>query len=80
MWFISKKKRSKINPNIREASNQIIEIFEEKLEELDITLPDKDRSLNVDEARIYGTNYYDLEDRISEFLNTNKKQLLKYVN
>ena len=49
----------------------IIDIFEELLDELDITLPDKWREGEEDEARIFGDAYYELEDKIVERLKRN---------
>ena len=46
----------------------IIGIFEELLDELDITLPDKWRADEEDEARIFGETYYELENKIVERL------------
>ena len=46
----------------------IIDIFEELLDELDITLPDKWRADEEDEARIFGETYYELENKIIERL------------
>lgn len=46
----------------------IIDIFEELLDELDITLPDKWRADEEDEARIFGETYYELENKIVERL------------
>ena len=78
MGFISKKKKN-VNCTVNEFLSQILEIFEEKLEELDITLPDRSGKENLDEARIYGSNYYDLEDKIIYFISINKKQLSKVI-
>lgn len=49
----------------------IIDIFEELLDELDITLPDKWRADEEDEARIFGDTYYELENKIVERLRRN---------
>lgn len=49
----------------------IIDIFEELLDELDITLPDKWRADEEDEARIFGETYYELENKIVERLRKN---------
>lgn len=46
----------------------IIDIFEELLDELDITLPDKWRDGEEDEARIFGDTYFELENKIVERL------------
>lgn len=46
----------------------IIDIFEELLNRLDITLPDKWREGEEDETRIFGDVYYELENKIVERL------------
>lgn len=72
MGFISKR-RIKTCKTDEEVAAQILEIFEEKLDELDISLPDKDREGNEDEARIFGSTYYDLESDVAEFISMNKR-------
>jgi hypothetical protein len=42
----------------------IIECFEELLDEKDISIPSEDRYGDDDEARIYGSEYYELEEKI----------------
>lgn len=69
--FKTKKQRK----TEQEFAAEILEIFEEKLEELNVTLPNSNREGKEDEARIFGSDYYDLEDRIAEFIRMNKKQL-----
>lgn len=54
--------------NIINLADDIIDIFEELLDRLDITLPDKWREGEEDEARIFGDTYYELEDKIIERL------------
>ena len=46
----------------------IIDIFEELLDRLDISLPDKWREGEENEARIFGDAYYELENKIVERL------------
>lgn len=43
---------------------EIIECFEELLEEKGISIPSEDRCGDDEEARIYGSEYYDLEEKI----------------
>lgn len=51
-----------------------MDVFEEFLEEHGITIPcededeEKDRKEDECSARIYGSEYYELESRIQEFL------------
>ncbi len=68
-----KKFRTKKRNIYRNFASGILEIFEEKLEELNISLPDNQREGKQEEARIYGENYYDLLDEISDFIRLNKR-------
>ena len=54
--------------NMINTADDIIDIFEELLDRLDITLPDKWRKGEEDEARIFGDAYYELENKIVERL------------
>ena len=54
--------------NLTNTADDLIDIFEELLDRLDITLPDKWREGEEDEARIFGDTYYELEDKIVERL------------
>lgn len=56
------------NENLTNTADDIIDIFEELLDKLNITLPDKWRSGEEDEARIFGDTYYELENKIVERL------------
>lgn len=55
----------------RNVAISIISVFEDLLDENDITIPDKFRSEEEgsDEARIFGDTYYNLEDKITDLLN-----------
>ena len=57
--------------NLTNIADDIIDIFEELLDGLDITLPDKWRDGEEDEARIFGDTYYELENKIVERLKRN---------
>lgn len=57
--------------NLTDTADDIIDIFEELLDRLDITLPDKWREGEEDEARIFGDTYYELENKIVERLKKN---------
>lgn len=52
----------------REIAIMILQVFENKLEELDVSLPDKERTGMLEESRIYGQTYYELEDLITNIL------------
>lgn len=51
---------------------KIIDTFEELLNSKGIKLPCKDRENNSDEACIYGEDYYNLEDAITQILKERK--------
>ena len=57
----------------REIAIQILDLFEDLLADNGIYIPDDDREGDEDEACIYGTTYYDLEDDICDILQ-------KYIN
>ena len=57
--------------NLTNTAADIIDIFEELLDRLDITIPDKWREGEEDEARIFGDTYYELENKIVERLRKN---------
>ena len=54
--------------NLTDIADDIIDIFEELLDRLNITIPDKWREGEEDEARIFGDTYYELEDKIAKRL------------
>ena len=54
--------------NLINTAADLIDIFEELLDRLDITLPDQWREGEEDEARIFGDAYYELENKIVERL------------
>lgn len=58
---------------ITELACDIIDIFEELLDKFDITLPDKWREGEEDEARIFGDTYSTLELNIIERLKRDMK-------
>ncbi|MBS6252682.1 MAG: hypothetical protein ACLSW4_02545 [Clostridia bacterium] len=71
MGFISKKKKNNIfhKRNIeREFASEIVEIFEEKLEELDITLPNIKANVRKE-----------LISEIEDFIYINKRVLSKKI-
>ena len=61
--------------NLTNTADDIIDIFEELLDRLDITLPDKWREGEEYEARIFGDTYYALESKIVERLRKEEKSL-----
>lgn len=61
---------------LREYSVDICELFEDLLEEHDITIPDEDREGRPEEARLYGTTYADLEYKVLDILNDFMNELL----
>lgn len=72
-WYEELNKREEeeamnTNDNLTNTADDIIDIFEELLDRLDITLSDKWREGEEDEARIFGDTYYELENKIVERL------------
>ena len=63
---------------LREYSVDICELFEDLLDENDITIPDDEREWEPDEARLYGTTYADLEYKVLNILNELMNDLLKH--
>ena len=59
--------------NLIDTADDIIDIFEELLDRLDITLPDEWREGEEDEARIFGDTYYEFENKIVERLRKEAK-------
>jgi hypothetical protein len=52
----------------RELAVEILDEFEEMLDSKGITIPSSDRQGAPDEARIFGSEYYALEDAVVEIL------------
>ena len=63
---------------LREYSVDICELFEDLLEDNDITIPDEEREGEPNEARLYGTTYADLEYGVLNILNELINDLLKH--
>ena len=63
---------------LREYSVDICELFEDLLEEHDITIPDEDREGRPEEARLYGNTYADLEYKVLNILNEFMNDLIKH--
>jgi hypothetical protein len=69
----------------RELAVEILDEFEELLDSKDITIPSKDREGSPDEARLYGSEYYALEDAVVNILKRrsafeNKDTILEALN
>lgn len=62
----------KLDEKLINTAADIIDIFEELLDKLDITLPDKWRNGEENEARIFGDTYFELENKIVERLEREK--------
>ena len=63
-----KKQPKQLDIN-KEKAIEIIDEFEDLLVVNDIKIPNADREGNEDEACIYGSDYYNLEESIIEILN-----------
>ena len=53
---------------VRNYSADICDIFEELLDRYNITIPSKDRVGDIEEARLFGTEYAEIEDNITDIL------------
>lgn len=82
MGFISKRKKNNILSNTsieRELASEIVEIFEEKLEELNVTLPGLICDNEDREARIKSKVKKELISEIEDFIYANKKTLFNKI-
>ena len=57
--------------HLNKTANDIVDIFDELLDSLDITLPDEQRKGKEDGSRIFGDTYYELKNKIVERLRRN---------
>lgn len=53
---------------LRQFSADICEVFEDLLDKHNITIPDKNREGDETEARLYGDEYSDTEDYVTQIL------------
>lgn len=82
MGFISKRKKNNILSNTsieREFASEIVEIFEEKLEELKVTLPGLICDSEDRDARIKSKVKQELISEIEDFIYANKKTLFNKI-
>lgn len=81
MGFISKKKKviNDYNYIDKDFASEIVEIFEEKLDELNITLPGIIVDNEDKEGRIKKKLRNELISEIEDFIYSNKKKLVKKV-
>lgn len=77
MKLISKIKTMKRNSLENEFASEIVEIFEEKLEDLKVTLPGNIESEADKESRIKSKVRKELICSVEEFIYLNKNKLLK---
>ena len=54
----------------------ILDLFENLLEEKDIDIPSDDREYDSGEARLFGTEYYEMEDAIIRLLEKFKNEVI----
>jgi CRISPR/Cas system CMR-associated protein Cmr3 (group 5 of RAMP superfamily) len=52
----------------RRIAIRILDEFEDLLDEKNVTIPSSDREGREEEARLYGSEYYRLEDAITKIL------------
>lgn len=66
-----------INKLEQEYAWAILECFEDLLDEKEIDIPSDDREGKDEEARLYGMEYFDLEDKIIGLLKSFRNELNK---
>ena len=64
----------------REWAIDILECFEELLDEKGSDIPSDDRNGDDGEARLYGCEYFDLEDQVMDILNRFESAILKSLD
>lgn len=81
MGFISKKRKSifKNKCKDKEFASEIVEIFEEKLSDFNVTLPGITEQEEDNNLRIRSKVKNDLICEIEDFISANKSKLLKKV-
>ena len=82
MGFISKKEKSSIDTTAsidKDLVSEIVEIFEEKLNELDVTLPEVATNEQDKNIRINSKVRNELIYEIEELIYSNKNKLMKKV-
>lgn len=82
MGFISKKEKSSIDTTSsidKDLVSEIVEIFEEKLNELDVTLPEVATNEQDKNVRINSKVRNELIYEIEELIYSNKNKLMKKV-
>lgn len=55
----------------------ILDLFEDLLDEKEINIPSDDREGNDEEARLYGEEYFDLEDKVIGLLKSFRVEVNK---
>ena len=61
--------KDKMIDNIRkEYSHAMLDLFENLLDEKEIDIPSDDREGDESEARLYGSEYYDMESKVNNLL------------
>lgn len=71
--FKNKKRKNKRMSQNRELATEIIDEFEELLAKYDLKIPNKERQNSIEECCIYGTDYFYLEDTITELIGSKLK-------
>lgn len=81
MGFISKKRKSifKNKCKDKEFASEIVEIFEEKLSDFNVTLPGITEQEEDNNLKIRSKVKNDLICEIEDFISANKSKLLKKV-
>ena len=61
----------------REFAISILDLFEDLLDKKEIDIPSEDRTGEEGEARLYGTEYFQLEDDVTKLLEQFEKEICK---
>ena len=60
----------------KEYAQSMLDLIEELLDEKDIDIPSDDREGDECEARLYGSEYYDMEDKFNKLLDNFQNDVL----
>ena len=61
----------------RDFAISILDLFEDLLDKKEIDIPSEDRTGEEGEARLYGTEYFQLEDDVTKLLEQFEKEICK---
>lgn len=65
-----------VNNRERQLAFEIVDLFDDLLDQHNIYVPDEDRTGAEDEAPLYGCTYYDLVDEVAALIGSYKIGML----